>query len=396
MCMHTGTSASSAIAQSGSQWSVWTDGNPSTVGFSENAIALAPFGEDTLELGDGCLDVVQREDDCAERPRRCRRAPLVEQIVVVGAEAGEPELGVGDAQVEAVAGEAREVGEAELPPHAVDVHVLDPLHRVVTAGPDLVEARGAGRGRIPGLVEPGEGPARPHRDVGELALPAPRLPTVDLDDPGAAGAEPGGHPVDPEVRRLDDVVVGGHQPGSGGQHRGSSRRVSQMTKLDRWRRSGKEREPRGRAEVVEAVLDAARTLIAEQGPGVALRDIAEHAGVNFGLIYQYVGTKDRLVREVYARAARSAAERLTEAVHLDEALALLMTFGDGTTARLVGWAALERTRPGERYRDSPALDVLAGFVVADAAEGGRVVSTEDTARVRGAGDGDRARLASVR
>ena len=43
MCMHTGTSASSAIAQSGSQWSVWTDGNPSTVGFSENAIALAPF-----------------------------------------------------------------------------------------------------------------------------------------------------------------------------------------------------------------------------------------------------------------------------------------------------------------------------------------------------------------
>jgi AcrR family transcriptional regulator len=129
--------------------------------------------------------------------------------------------------------------------------------------------------------------------------------------------------------------------------------------------------------VVEAVLDAARTLIAEQGPGVALRDIAEHAGVNFGLIYQYVGTKDQLVREVYARAARSAAERLTEAAHLDEALALLMTFGDGTTARLVGWAALEGNRPGEPYRDSPALDVLAGFVVADAAEGGRVVSTED-------------------
>ena len=125
------------------------------------------------------------------------------------------------------------------------------------------------------------------------------------------------------------------------------------------------------------MLDAARTLIAEQGPGVALRDIAERAGVNFGLIYQYVGTKDQLVGEVYARAARSAAERLTDAAHLDEALALLMTFGDGTTARLVGWAALEGQRPGAPFRDSPALDVLAGFVVADAAEGGRVVSTED-------------------
>ena len=64
--------------------------------------------------------------------------------------------------------------------------------------------------------------------------------------------------------------------------------------------------PRGRAEVVEAVLDAARTLIAEQGPGVTLRDIAEHTGVNFGLIYQYVGTKDQLVREVYARAPPGA------------------------------------------------------------------------------------------
>ena len=40
--------------------------------------------------------------------------------------------------------------------------------------------------------------------------------------------------------------------------------------------------PRGRAEVVAALLDAARTLIAERGPDVALRDIAERANVNFG------------------------------------------------------------------------------------------------------------------
>jgi len=42
MCMHTGICASLTMAQSGSQWSVFTDGSPSTVGFSENAMALAP------------------------------------------------------------------------------------------------------------------------------------------------------------------------------------------------------------------------------------------------------------------------------------------------------------------------------------------------------------------
>src|SRR5882724_10816768 len=42
MCMHTGTCASLTMAQSGSQWPVCTDGSPRTVGFSENAMALAP------------------------------------------------------------------------------------------------------------------------------------------------------------------------------------------------------------------------------------------------------------------------------------------------------------------------------------------------------------------
>ena len=128
---------------------------------------------------------------------------------------------------------------------------------------------------------------------------------------------------------------------------------------------------------MEALLDAARTLIAEQGPAVGLREIAERAGVNFGLIYQYVGTKEQLVREVYLRAARNAAERLADAEHLDEALALLMTFGDGTTARLVGWAALDGTQSGELFRDSPALDVLARLVITDAAVNGQSVPGED-------------------
>jgi AcrR family transcriptional regulator len=135
--------------------------------------------------------------------------------------------------------------------------------------------------------------------------------------------------------------------------------------------------PRGRAEVVAALLSSARSLIAERGPDVALREIAEHAGVNFGLIYQYVGTKEQLVHEVYLGAARDAAQRLAVAEHLDEALAMLMTFGDGTTARLVAWAALGGTQSQDLFRDSPALDVLARLTVRDAAASGRDVTLED-------------------
>ena len=135
--------------------------------------------------------------------------------------------------------------------------------------------------------------------------------------------------------------------------------------------------PKGREEVVAALLDAAHTLIAERGPDVGLRDIAERANVNFGLIYQYVGTKERLVREVNRRAALDAAKRLRGAQHLDEALAMLMTFGDGTTARLVAWAALGGTESQDLFRDSPALDVLAQLMVSDAAASGRNVSLED-------------------
>jgi AcrR family transcriptional regulator len=51
--------------------------------------------------------------------------------------------------------------------------------------------------------------------------------------------------------------------------------------------------PYGREEVRRALLDAAQRLIAERGPGnVTLREIAEAAGVNFGLVYQYLGTRE--------------------------------------------------------------------------------------------------------
>jgi AcrR family transcriptional regulator len=135
--------------------------------------------------------------------------------------------------------------------------------------------------------------------------------------------------------------------------------------------------PHGRDDVMEAILRSARTLMAARGPGVALREIADNAGVNFGLLYHYFGTKDQLIDEVYADATRVAADRLADSAHIEDALAMLMAFGDGTTARLIGWAVLGGREEAEIFGNSPALEVLTSRLKADAAEHGTPLGDED-------------------
>jgi TetR/AcrR family transcriptional regulator, repressor for neighboring sulfatase len=57
--------------------------------------------------------------------------------------------------------------------------------------------------------------------------------------------------------------------------------------------------PTGRAEVAEAVLEAATDLFAERGPAAtSIRDIAARSKVNHGLVFRHFGTKDQLVGAV--------------------------------------------------------------------------------------------------
>jgi hypothetical protein len=117
--------------------------------------------------------------------------------------------------------------------------------------------------------------------------------------------------------------------------------------------------PSGREEVATAILESAGKLFAERGPsGVALRKIADDAAV-------------------YANAAENAASRLREVDHLDDALSMLMTFGDGTTARLIAWAVLDGKDPTELLARSPALSVLADLLRRDASGAGVRVSADD-------------------
>jgi AcrR family transcriptional regulator len=113
---------------------------------------------------------------------------------------------------------------------------------------------------------------------------------------------------------------------------------------------------------VASLVSAATELFAERGPdGVSLREIAAHAGLNYGLIHQYVGSRDDLLRLVIARSTSTTAARFALADDVGEALELLMgPVGADQPAypRLLAWAILQGRDARELAGPSPALPQL--------------------------------------
>ncbi|MDG2907698.1 MAG: helix-turn-helix domain containing protein [Acidimicrobiales bacterium] len=67
-------------------------------------------------------------------------------------------------------------------------------------------------------------------------------------------------------------------------------------------------KPRGAVEVRAALLAAGARLLGERPPGrISGRDLAEEAGVNYGLIHHYFGSKESVLREALASLATSYA-----------------------------------------------------------------------------------------
>jgi AcrR family transcriptional regulator len=122
--------------------------------------------------------------------------------------------------------------------------------------------------------------------------------------------------------------------------------------------------PTGRDEVRDAVLEAAARRFAAEGPDASLRDIADDAGVNLGLIHRHVGNKDDLLRAVLEREVSGGAGTIEQAA--DAAAALRRIFEgaarDGRYIRIVAWLLLEEPRGlrhQERYPGMAALRTLA-------------------------------------
>lgn len=114
-----------------------------------------------------------------------------------------------------------------------------------------------------------------------------------------------------------------------------------------------------RAAAVGALVDAATRLFADHGPdGVPLRAVAAEAGVNYGLIHQYVGSKDDLVRLV----CRSVSERTAREVAAEDDLDATVErmFGHGRTdyVTMLTWTLLQGRDPVDLLGRSPALTAV--------------------------------------
>jgi AcrR family transcriptional regulator len=113
---------------------------------------------------------------------------------------------------------------------------------------------------------------------------------------------------------------------------------------------------------VASLVSAAAELFAARGPdGVSLREIAARAGLNYGLIHQYVGSKDELLRLVIEQSTTTTAARFAQADGVGEALELLQgPVGADRPAypRLLAWAILQGRDPRELAGPSPALPQL--------------------------------------
>ena len=123
-------------------------------------------------------------------------------------------------------------------------------------------------------------------------------------------------------------------------------------------------------EARDAILAAAKELFAGRSPSrVSLREIATKAGVNYGLIHHYFGTKDAILAALVQEASAAGAARMDGTTTVDDALAVLLD-GNGSDAhaRMLAWSILEEVDLSSLVEASPAIAHLATTIASDQGE----------------------------
>lgn len=120
-------------------------------------------------------------------------------------------------------------------------------------------------------------------------------------------------------------------------------------------------QQRGRAEAERKLVAAAIELFARRGPdAVSLREVAAEAGVNYGLIHQYIGSKEDLLRLAFRSVSEQTAARFAAAPDVDGAIDALLPPRSQPSpyVAMLAWAILQGHDPQALLGRSPALAML--------------------------------------
>jgi AcrR family transcriptional regulator len=101
--------------------------------------------------------------------------------------------------------------------------------------------------------------------------------------------------------------------------------------------------PRGRDQIIEAVIEATIELCKMGGPDkVTLRRVAEQANVNYGLVHRHFGTKAAVITAAMQRAHERSFHDLVESSDdLATALSRILLEGSNTLSRVMAWGILQ-------------------------------------------------------
>lgn len=119
--------------------------------------------------------------------------------------------------------------------------------------------------------------------------------------------------------------------------------------------------PHGRQAVEEALIEASIEVFATRTPDtVTVREIADLAGVNHGLVHQYFGSKQGLVERTIKHLADDLVPAAKDAARASTAIPVLLDHlvEHPAYVRLLTWSLLGEGGTPELGHDFPALKAL--------------------------------------
>lgn len=107
--------------------------------------------------------------------------------------------------------------------------------------------------------------------------------------------------------------------------------------------AAKQSPPRGREQVIDAIIEATIELCRTGGPDkVTLRRVADQANVNYGLLHRHFGTKTEVIKAAMRRAhERSFRVLVQPSEDLETAVSHILVEGSNTLARVMAWGILQ-------------------------------------------------------